>query len=322
MDQFLSCDWGTSSFRLRLVQVEGLVLLEEEKNSGGIAEAFKRWKDESGKENERLSFYQAHLASEIAKLERKAGQAVKGLPLIISGMISSTIGMKELPYKTLPFNTDGSNISLATIPVSKQLTNETLIIPGVSSDDDVMRGEETILVGCDAEEKDEAAIYIFPGTHSKHIFVQKGIATSFKTFMTGEFFDLLSSKSILANSIEETNIEDEVRNTHFEEGFNKGLQDNLLNASFHIRTNQLFKKNSPKENYEHLSGLLIGHELKELQQTPPHAIYLVCGQHLKHRYWQGLQLLGLSSTIKYLDADVALIRGQWKILKAGRTNPI
>ena len=53
-------------------------------------------------------------------------------------------------------------------------------------------------------ELDEEQVFIFPGTHSKHVTVKNGNVIDIKTYMTGEFFELLSVKSILSATIEKT----------------------------------------------------------------------------------------------------------------------
>ncbi len=93
-------------------------------------------------------------------------------------------------------------------------------------------------------------------------------AVDFKTYMTGEFFSLLSKNSILSNNVEESDDSlegDDLKN--FEEGVENSLKHNLLHTSFLARTNGLFNRNTKKENYYCLSGLLIGTELKDLIQN-------------------------------------------------------
>lgn len=319
MDAFLSCDWGTSSFRLRLVQTTGLLVVAEEINSDGIAQIFKKWTAENKPESERLFFYQSHLHAQIKKLEKKAGYSLHELPLLVSGMASSSIGMLTLPYKELPFKTDGSDLNVSVIEPSNRFSNKLILVSGAATGDDVMRGEETLLIGCDAEASEEG-IYIFPGTHAKHIQVGGGVAQHFKTYMTGEFFELLSTKSILSNSIEkdETNNPD-FASPHFEKGILEGSASNLLNATFHVRTADLFKKHTRPENNQYLSGLVIGAELKELAQTPS-ALVLVCGKKLEKKYKQGLMVLGLHKNLKLKNADLALIKGQLRIYEAIKCN--
>src|SRR5450432_1404958 len=121
-------------------------------------------------------------------------------------MASSTLGMVELPYKELPFLADGSDLRVETIYANGLFHHDVLLISGARTGDDVMRGEETQLVGCAlgagyATQAGEQ-VFIFPGTHSKHVVVREGRVIAFKTYMTGEFFELLSKKSILAGDVE------------------------------------------------------------------------------------------------------------------------
>ena len=132
--------------------------------------------------------------------------------------------------------------------------------------------------------------------------------------MTGELFDLLSNKSILSASVKKNDEEQSNYDRFFAEGVQKGITSNLMNSIFHVRTNQLFGKASPEENYYYLSGLLIGHELRELSRNRETSVTLVCGTALKKAYMSALGILELSGQLQYKDADVALINGQRKIL--------
>lgn len=321
MDAFLSCDWGTSSFRLRLVQTNGLFIMAEEVNSNGIAKVFKKWTAEKKPESERLFFYQSYLHEQIKKLEKKAGYSLHELPLLVSGMASSSIGMIALPYKELPFKTDGSDLNISVIKPSNHFLNTLILISGAATSDDVMRGEETLLVGCDAEAKE--SVYIFPGTHSKHIQVRDGEAQQFKTYMTGEFFELLSTKSILCNSVEKDKTSDTAfASPHFEKGILEGRASNLLSSAFHVRTADLFKKHTRSENSEYLSGLVIGAELNELAQKPPPALFLVSGEKLEKKYEWGLTVLGLHKNLNVKSADLTLVKGQLRIYEAIKSDTI
>src|SRR5688500_15787071 len=103
MERFFSCDWGTTAFRLRLVEVAGLKIIAEESNQQGIAETYQRWKQSGKNEELRLTFYLDIIEEYIKAIEQKFNTSFKHTPVVISGMASSTIGMMELPYKHLPF---------------------------------------------------------------------------------------------------------------------------------------------------------------------------------------------------------------------------
>lgn len=312
MEKFLSCDWGTSSFRLRLVHAASLFVIAEEANGTGIAAMHKNWLASGGRQPERISFYQSFLLQQIKKLELKTGESLREWPVLLSGMASSSIGMMELPYTELPFSTEEGGIHTHCLAASASFPHPLIIISGARTADDVLRGEETLLIGADVATKNKESISIFPGTHSKHILVDGDEVKSFRTYMTGELFHLLSTQSILAGSLEKDE-QNEERSLFFERGIIEGASANLLNMIFHVRTNQLFRKNTPKENYHYLSGLLIGAELKDLVQSPVQSFFLVCGKNLGKQYGQGLAVLGLHKKLHFVDADEALVKGQWRI---------
>ena len=133
--------------------------------------------------------------------------------------------------------------------------------------------------------------------------------------MTGELFDLLSTKSILSASVEKENLVPEIRNSYFEKGIKEGAYDNLLNSIFHVRTNQLFNKTDAKENYHYLSGLLIGAELKGLIHNSYSSVTLVSDEKFLLPYSQALYFLEIIKGIEQINADKALIKGQTVIYK-------
>lgn len=312
MKGFISCDWGSTSCRTRFVDAVKQSVLAETTGDEGISTTFTLWKQSGRSEENRLPFYLHVLKNQIDILEKQSGLSLKNQHLVISGMASSNIGMMELAYKELPFNVDGSDLHVKTIGASDEFKHEILLISGVKTASDVMRGEETQLTGCGTINSKEEQIFIFPGTHSKHIIIKENQAIDFKTYMTGEFFSLLSKNSILSGNVEESDSSlegDELKN--FEEGIANSLQYNLLRASFLVRTNGLFNRNTKKENYIYLSGLLIGTELKDLvnKKSP---ITLVCNETQKNYYLAAFRKLGIAG-IQFQDAAVATINGQRKM---------
>ncbi len=307
MHQFISCDWGTSSLRLRLIENETQNVLAEFISQQGIAATYSMWKKSS---SDRFLFYESVLSSGIRELSSKSALPLSGIPIIISGMASSAIGMKELEYTPLPVKTNGDDLLIDIVESSKRFKHQMIIVPGVKSDQDVMRGEETIIVGCEIKNIEDEQFFILPGTHSKHIVTENGMIKDFKTYMTGELFDLLATKSILSNSVEKEKLFSEMGQSWFEKGVEEGATKNLLNCIFHVRTTLLFNKLSPVENYHYLSGLLIGNELQDLLQNNYSNITLVSDEKFLPLYSNALQLLKVNKIINYLNSDKALIKGQ------------
>jgi len=291
-------------------------IIAGESTDQGIADTFARWKTTG---SARESFYLDVLSQQVIAIEKKLNLNLDGVPLIISGMASSSIGIMELPYAELPFDLSGSNLTIMHLPETADFNHKITFISGVRSDEDVMRGEETQLIGCidpmQAVINDE--IFIFPGTHSKHIHINNNQVTGFKTFMTGDFFELLSQKSILSASVEKTaDMENPGQLTSFKAGVEEGATSGLLSAAFKVRTNNLFGKYNKAENFTFLSGLLIGAELTDPAIRTAKKVHLLCGSKLGQYYRIAFECLGLSQQLKTYPAqwvDDAVARAHFKI---------
>jgi 2-dehydro-3-deoxygalactonokinase len=316
MKNFLSCDWGTSSFRLRYVDADTLTFSSAVSPDKGIAKTYESWKQSGRKDEERFSFYLDAIKDHISLLEKQLKFSVKNTPLIISGMAISSIGMIDIPYKQFPFMADGSDLEVMKKKASTGFDHDILLISGAKTDNDAMRGEETQLAGC-VHPDEEERLFIFPGTHSKHIRVKNSQVADIKTYMTGEFFDILSRKSLLSVSVEEgEGLKSNNNNVSFGQGVTDSTRSNLLHAVFSVRTNDLFNKLSKQENYYYLSGLLIGTELRDVTESLHKKITLVVNEGMKQFYTTALKVLGVQEDERSLgieNADIALIKGQIKI---------
>ena len=346
---FFSCDWGTTSFRLRLVETDTLRVAGELKNNEGIAATFQLWLGTKKPASERLAFYRSILETQIAALQASlkdsGGSSLSGIPLLISGMASSSIGMQELPYKDLPFNTNGEDLQMAIFDATSLHPHPTLLLSGVRSTDDVMRGEETQLIGCfplhppeqahsDKSQGGGERLFIFPGTHSKHVRVRGNQVVGLRTYMTGEYFHLLTKHSILAASVAESippagsiapagishptgstssSASSSARNP-FEQGVLDSIDTNLLHQSFQVRTHHLLGTMSKEDNYHYLSGLLIGSECKDLAGTGL-PLTLVSGDALQDQYTRALRTLGITD-IELQPLDQAVIRAHARLRKS------
>lgn len=320
MQHFLSCDWGTSFLRLRLADAISFAIIAGENSPQGIKSVFALWREQALQDDElaRTSFYLQFIHDLIRKIETKLGVSLNGAPIIVSGMASSSIGMKELPYRQLPFATDGSDAITQYTEAGADLDHPVLLISGIRTNDDVMRGEETQLVGCMTymQETEGKRLFIFPGTHSKHIIVNDKQVTGFKTYMTGEFFELLSQKSILHTGLEtHHDMQDPEHKKAFRQGVNDALHANLLQATFRARTNSLFNTLSKKENYSYLSGLLISTELQDIDSKGFRELCICAGGKLGAYYELASETLGLHNIRILPEAWVeqSAIRGQMKI---------
>jgi len=309
MKYFLSCDWGTSSFRLKLVDTGSLKTLAEVQNNQGIASTNLQWQEAKGQS--RFLFYTSVIASAVTMLEKKQNNSLSGVPVILSGMASSTLGMIQLPYKQLPFRVDGSDLKVERVEASKDFGHDVFVISGVCSGVDVMRGEETQLVGSVDDDSTADTLYIFPGTHSKHISVKDGIAHDFRTFMTGEIFALLAKNSTLTQSLGDP--ADGINIEGFVAGVKDSMNSNILHQLFHVRSRFLLDNREPEDNRGYLSGVLIGSEVQDLARSKMERIVIVSSGMGDH-YNMAMQALKIGIPVSIIsDRDVA-VQGQVRIV--------
>lgn len=308
---FISIDWGTSNLRIRVVATPSRLIVEEIVSSEGIKKVCNDWCMIGGdRETHFIKVLQLQLDQFITKID-------PSWPIVISGMASSSIGIRELPYANLPFHINGMLLYSESIE-SAVLPNKIHLISGAKTNSDVMRGEETQIIGLiEKEDLFKNTLFILPGTHSKHILTDNGMVTGIKTFITGELFEVISQNSILKESLAEGKFgENEL--VAFQEGVTLSKEDgSILHSLFFIRTNTLFEKKSPTENYYFLSGLLIGDELKKLLLCNNLSLQLAASGTLFELYSIAFGVLGLLPITKIVEKDIvdkAVIKGQSIIL--------
>jgi len=311
MDYFLSCDWGTTFLRVRLVDIKQKKVLLEEASFDGILNTFNSWQQTGKPDGQpRTDFYLAKIAGCIKELEPRIGSPLGGVKIIISGMASSSAGFVTVSYAGVPLSTDGSGLKTAIIKANDQFRHDCLVISGVKTNDDIMRGEETQLIGCTDRVKN--GLFIFPGTHSKHIRVRDDQITGFKTYMTGEFFELLSRSSILKNSVKASTPDDSNLQV-FKKGVQDAVRENLLHSAFTVRVNDLFDIFTRQQNFAYLSGLVIGTELKDMLAEHAETVNLISAPHLSPWYCAALDELGIKYAFSANAADKATVQGHVKI---------
>ena len=142
-------------------------------------------------------YFQAYLQDQIDKL----GNTQSAQNVVIVGMASANIGLLELEYGNMPFNKAGKGINFKVIPLKNGM--DVLLVSGIKDESGMMRGEEIQALGLTKHlQPYKSGMLMLPGTHSKHITYDSSQFTALKSFMTGELFELLSTKSILSNNVE------------------------------------------------------------------------------------------------------------------------
>ena len=143
-------------------------------------------------------------------------------PVIACGMVGAKQGWKEAGYISVPAEPPKS--TKFTQPNVNDPRIAVYILPGMSQSmpADVMRGEETQISGYLAQNPNFNGSICLPGTHTKWVQISAGEVVSFRTFMTGELFNIISKHSVLRHSVDEG---------WDEEAFIESVSDGMMNAN-------------------------------------------------------------------------------------------
>jgi 2-dehydro-3-deoxygalactonokinase len=137
----------------------------------------------------------------------------------------------------------------------------------------MMRGEEAEIVGLYRPEFD-GAVYILPGSHSKHIFVdEKGRISHFKTMMTGEMISALADGTILKGTVR-LDLEG-FDSKALLDGYDAADELGLGDALFKVRIMKNLFGASDIECYSFFLGAVMHDEIKSLAKSK--AKYAVIG---------------------------------------------
>jgi 2-dehydro-3-deoxygalactonokinase len=284
----IAIDWGTTSVRAYRLDAAGGIVDARSAPAGILAV-------ENGKFAEVL---QQHTGEWLA-----AGE----MPVVMSGMIGSRQGWIEVPYVACPAGPDEIAAGMRKVSWER---GEVWIAPGVTCRDeagvpDVIRGEETQILG--SLDRLGAGLHTIclPGTHSKWVEVENGRITHFSTHMTGEAFAVFKGHSILGRMMKDGVADRDA----FADGVRRSADaGGLLHHLFGVRSRGLFGELPDTASASYLSGLLIGHEIHAARRSG-HVVHLLCTPQLAEIYRQALDAVGMqSSTLDSNAVTVGLFR--------------
>ncbi|MFS8047864.1 2-dehydro-3-deoxygalactonokinase [Rhizobium sp. BR 314] len=289
---FIAVDWGTSSFRLWLIGEDGSILAERRSGEGMTTAAQTGF----------AKVLQAHL---------DAISAPSDIPVIVCGMAGARQGWVEAGYIDTPTSLAAILTGAVAVPGEAR---DVRILPGLAQRakeaPDVMRGEETQLLGAIAADAKGEQIVCMPGTHSKWVRVVNGRVTGFSTFMTGELFDVITKHSILSHAVAgaaDMPVDAKAFDTALKAAYEKPqLATNLL---FTARSGQLLHGTTTAGAQALISGTLIGAEIAGALSSAGQGatITLVASGRLQALYEDAFRSLSL--TYQTIDADAAVRRG-------------
>ena len=298
---FLAVDWGTSNLRAWVVGDDGAVI-GEERFPWGVGKLPRGEPERRLQESVRPTL------------------CAEDLPVLMCGMIGSTLGMVEVPYLDAPAGLGDLAGALHRVDGASP---PVMIAPGLrcrrpSGDIDVMRGEETKILGwaaLDPARCEGRRLLVLPGTHAKWALLEDGRIVRFITAMSGELFDLLSRHSVLRS---EDGPDDPAA---FLRGVGAGAGRGPLAAKLFTARSNVVGGDMPAAGVrDYVSGVLVGDETSSLPAMIGAAdddrrIDLLGDPSLCRLYETALTELGL--TVETHDGDTAVLAGLAALFRKG-----
>lgn len=289
---FLACDWGTTNLRAWVVDEQGRAGPEREMPGCGVAKL------------------QPGEAGRVFREQVRPAMGAQELPAMLCGMVGSTLGWRIAPYVACPAGLTeiaAQMLDVERFPPVRIVPG--LQGPGITAAPDVMRGEETQILGwmeLDESRRRGRHVVCHPGTHAKWALVEDGRIARFVTAMTGELFAVLTQHSVLKTEVRP---DDEAA---FDAGLEAAGDGGALSARlFSTRARVVAGGAQPNSSASYLSGLLIGAEIAAapalLDVRWDERVQLVGEPKLCRWYARALERRGVPH--QFTDGDQAVLAG-------------
>jgi 2-dehydro-3-deoxygalactonokinase len=188
--------------------------------------------------------------------------------ILASGMITSELGLLELPHLEAPAGISELHSGIATASFENITPIPFVFIRGVKTAAeeltgfDMMRGEETELMGLISMGYGaQDCVYVLPGSHSKIVSIDHLCRiSSFCTMLTGEMIMALSQNTILKDAID-LGITDYDAN-YLEKGYRFAKDEGINKALFKVRILKNKFKATPKEVCSFFIGAILCDEIE------------------------------------------------------------
>lgn len=287
---FVGVNWGSSNFRAYLIGADGAAI-EDYAAPAGI-----------------VSLDRAGMA---ATMDTLAARWPNSGPIYASGMIGSNVGWTEVSYAETP----AGCADLAAAAVRTTIGNVPVqIVPGITcrrsfdGEPDILRGEEIELMGLVAMGVADGWVAL-PGTHTKWARLEQGRVVDFFTSMSGEIFDRLTAKGLLASIVAGEAVDGAI----FLKGVAAGRSRRLSLGTllFGARAQVVRGSLAKVDAASYIRGLLIGSEIADAMAVYPSvgaaSIPLIGNRALCQLYASALATVGMSGEL--IDSRAACLRG-------------
>jgi len=227
--------------------------------------------------------------------------------IVVSGMAGARGGWLETGYLETPVGIE--DLRKGAMSLVSERGHKIYILPGVrcfNPELDLMRGEETQVLGALSEMNLGDGLFCLPGTHSKWVICKGENMVQFASFVTGELFEVLTNHAPLIVSRAGAR---QFCEKSFEMGFERsGDEGNLLRHLFSVRSRFLSGSLTEEQRTEYLSGLVIGNEVRSAAAW--------CGAGTVHLIGSGPLTMRYSLALERLGREVSILEGDFPLTTA------
>jgi 2-dehydro-3-deoxygalactonokinase len=279
----LTLDTGTSNTRVRAWRDDRIVGGAE--SSVGVRDTAR-----TGSHDVLRAGVREAIQSTLNAVNAKANELVL---VVGSGMVTSKLGLYELPHIVAPARIDDLAAGMQSARFDDIIAAPIWFIPGVRHDAapllidragqmDMMRGEETEIIGlCSRQAIASDTIVLLPGSHAKFVEVQAGgTITCSHTTLSGEMLDLLIHQSVLASGLKQgwpASLDAEAVLA----GARLSRKESLGRAAFSTRALELFSPANEAARFSFLVGAVLVQDLTSCMASAlwvPGRPLIVCGR--------------------------------------------
>ncbi len=248
--------------------------------------------------------------------------------VIASGMITSPLGLSEVPHVAAPAGL--SDIAAgAKCQIFADVTDlPVLLIPGVRTEGirenarevgafDIMRGEETLCLGLlELGMMRAESVLLTLGSHWKAIRTDdSGRVASSVTTLSGEMIHAAQTQTILASAVPQGVQTQTLDPQWLEAGVMEQRQSGLARTLFCVRLLQQNDESTPDERFAYLAGAVVAADFDALQArgllSPMTPVTLAGGAVVAEIWRHVLTASGISSrTLSEPEVETALLTGQ------------
>ncbi len=301
-------DWGNTNFRAFLMK-DGGIVERYTSAEGGIQKVF------TAPEN-RVADYSGFIAKHIAGWLQQYPAA----PIYIAGAAGGRDGWVETSYSIAPAGLADIKRNLHRIApehLGAAAGREIYIASGCTiamadGRHDVIRSEEVKSLGAARHLKRDNVLLCIPGTHCKWVKVEGGKIVHFESALTGELYGILSERGALAALFRFDKNSQQKDMGSFNQGLEMaGRGFDLLTDLWQVRAQKLRANPHPADMQAYFSGILIGHELRQMDRLfpgKPPAVLLMDGGAKREFYARAFEWMGWKLDCE-VDSETAVVSG-------------